>query len=49
VSPYTRPPIQQWLVSWKSAGFAGLVAKAANSRYRPASLTEEWAVYTKLR
>lgn len=49
VSVYTRPPIGQWLVSWKSAGFEGLVAKGANSRYRPASLTEEWAVYTKLR
>ncbi len=49
ISPYTRPPIRQWLVSWKSAGFAGIVAKGANSRYRPAGLTEEWAVYTKLR
>jgi ATP-dependent DNA ligase len=49
VSPFARPPIGQWLASWKSAGFEGIVAKAANSRYRPSSETEEWAVYTKLR
>jgi ATP-dependent DNA ligase len=49
VSPFARPPIGQWLASWKSAGFEGIVAKAANSRYRPGSLTEEWAVYTRLR
>jgi ATP-dependent DNA ligase len=49
VSPFARPPIGQWLASWKSAGFEGIVAKAANSRYRPASETAEWAVYTKLR
>ena len=49
VSPFARPPIGQWLASWKSAGFEGIVAKSANSRYRPASETEEWAVYTKLR
>jgi bifunctional non-homologous end joining protein LigD len=49
VSPFARPPIGQWLASWKSAGFEGIVAKGANSRYRPSSETEEWAVYTRLR
>jgi ATP dependent DNA ligase-like protein len=49
VSPFARPPIGQWLASWKSAGFEGIVAKAANSRYRPGSETAEWAVYTRLR
>jgi ATP-dependent DNA ligase len=49
VSPFARPPIGQWLASWKSAGFEGIVAKSANSRYRPSSETAEWAVYTRLR
>jgi ATP-dependent DNA ligase len=49
VSPFARPPIGQWLASWKSAGFEGIVAKSANSRYRPSSETGEWAVYTRLR
>jgi ATP-dependent DNA ligase len=49
VTPFARPPIGQWLASWKSAGFEGIVAKSANSRYRPSSETGEWAVYTKLR
>lgn len=48
VSPFTRPPIDPWLASWKSAGFAGAVAKAANSRYRPGTYTEEWVVVKQL-
>jgi ATP-dependent DNA ligase len=48
-SVFARPPLGQWLASWKSAGFAGIAAKAANSRYRPGAATEEWTVYTKLR
>lgn len=43
LSPVTRPPIAPWLNSWKSAGFRGLMLKAANSRYRPGELTTEWA------
>jgi bifunctional non-homologous end joining protein LigD len=48
VSPYTRPPLRGWLQSWKSAGFSGLVVKAANSRYVPTSVTREWTVVTKI-
>lgn len=48
VSPYTRPPLRTWLQSWKSAGFAGAVVKASNSRYRPTSVTRDWTVVTKL-
>ncbi len=44
VSVYTRPPLQPWLVSWKSAGFRGAIVKAANSRYRPGDETTEWAI-----
>jgi ATP-dependent DNA ligase len=48
VSPFARPPIQTWLASWKAAGFGGAIMKAANSRYRPGAMTEEWTVVTKL-
>ena len=47
VTPYSRPPVEHWLSSWKSMGFEGAVLKAANSRYRPASVTEESTVVTK--
>jgi len=42
VSPYTQPPVSQWIASWKAAGFRGAILKAANSRYRPGSETGEW-------
>lgn len=42
LSPYTRPPLERWLSSWKSAGFKGLMMKAANSRYHPGYQTLEW-------
>jgi ATP-dependent DNA ligase len=44
VSPLARPPIGPWLSSWQAAGFAGLIMKAANSRYRPGEQTLEWVV-----
>lgn len=44
VSPFARPPVAQWLNSWKSAGFAGVVLKASNSRYRPADVSKQWAI-----
>lgn len=48
VTPYTRPPMRGWLTTWKSAGFQGAVVKAANSRYVPGSVTDQWTVVTKL-
>ena len=48
VSPFTRPPLRPWLQSWKSAGFEGALVKAANSRYRPSTISHEWTVVTKL-
>ncbi|HUG48452.1 MAG TPA: hypothetical protein VMP67_08580 [Candidatus Limnocylindria bacterium] len=44
VSVYTRPPVKPWLDSWKSAGFRGVMMKAANSRYRPGDETSEWTL-----
>jgi len=48
VSPFARPPLAQWLNSWKSAGFRGVVMKAANSRYRPADVLREWAIVERV-
>ncbi len=48
VSPHARPPLGPWLNTWKSAGFRGVMMKAANSRYRPGDLTLEWTVIERL-
>jgi bifunctional non-homologous end joining protein LigD len=48
VTPYTRPPVRSWLTTWKASGFEGAVLKAANSRYVPSSITDQWTVVTKL-
>jgi ATP-dependent DNA ligase len=48
VSPFARPPLEQWFNSWKSAGFSGVVLKAANSRYRPADVARQWAVVERM-
>jgi hypothetical protein len=39
---FVRPPIEAWIGSWRSLGFSGLSFKAANSRYRPGTATDEW-------
>ncbi|OGN88022.1 MAG: hypothetical protein A2X23_12665 [Chloroflexi bacterium GWC2_73_18] len=44
VTPFVRPPLEGWLNSWKAAGFAGAILKAANSRYVPGRETDEWYV-----
>jgi hypothetical protein len=48
VSPYTRPPVDPWVASWKGAGLRGAMLKAANSRYEPGGYTEEWTAVTRL-
>jgi ATP-dependent DNA ligase len=42
VSPFTQPPVANWLRTWRAAGFRGVLLKAANSRYRPGHETGEW-------
>ncbi len=32
---YVRPPLDAWLISWRSIGFHSIAFKAANGRYRP--------------
>ena len=41
-SPYVRPPIDTWLVSWRSHGFRSLAYKTANGRYVPGKTSDEW-------
>ena len=41
---YVRPPIESWVGSWRALGFAELTFKAANSRYRPGTATDDWSV-----
>lgn len=39
---YVRPPIEAWIGSWRAIGFTELTFKAANSRYAPGTVTNEW-------
>jgi len=41
---YVRPPIERWVVSWRSQGFTGLTYKAANSRYLPGRPNPDWVI-----
>jgi hypothetical protein len=41
---FVRPPIDSWVNSWRSQGFAGLTYKAANSRYLPGRPNPDWVL-----
>jgi len=41
---FVRPPLDPWLVSWRSIGFHSIAFKAANSRYRPGLDNDGWAI-----
>jgi ATP-dependent DNA ligase len=43
-SPFVRPPLERWLPSWNALGFTGAMLKAANSRYVPGGLADDWSV-----
>lgn len=49
VSPFTRPPVDPWVASFKAAGFKGAMLKAANGRYRPGGWAEDWTAITRLK
>jgi ATP-dependent DNA ligase len=44
VGAFIRPPIESWVNSWRSMGFAGLTYKAANSRYLPGESNPDWVI-----
>jgi hypothetical protein len=41
---YVRPPIDSWLMSWRSIGFGAIAFKAANGRYQPGRDNDGWAI-----
>ncbi len=41
---YVRPPLDPWLLSWRSIGFHSVAFKAANGRYRPGLENDGWAI-----
>lgn len=40
---FVRPPIDAWVGTWRSLGFAAMAYKAANSRYHPDETEPGWA------
>lgn len=43
VTPFTRPPLSQWLVSWQASGFSGALLNGANGHYLPVEIAPDWA------
>jgi ATP-dependent DNA ligase len=44
ITPFVRPPIDSFLVTWRGLGFRAMVYKAANSRYIPDARNDDWSV-----
>ncbi len=42
-TPFIRPPVDQWMATWRGMGFGWLAYKSANSRYRPGERNPAWA------
>lgn len=42
-TPFIRPPVDQWMATWRGMGFGWLAYKSANSRYRPGERNPGWA------
>jgi ATP-dependent DNA ligase len=43
ITPFVRPPIGNFLATWRGMGFVELAYKGANSRYTPDLRSGEWA------
>lgn len=39
-----RAPAEQWFAQWRALGFEEVAYKAANSRYRPGTRSDDWTV-----
>ena len=44
ITPYVRPPIGSFALTWRALGFRELAYKAANGRYCPTGEPRDWAV-----
>jgi ATP-dependent DNA ligase len=43
-TPYVREPAGTFIITWRSFGFGGLAYKAANSRYLPGGVNDDWCM-----
>ena len=39
-----RPPVENWFAQWRALGFEEVTFKAANGRYRPGTVADDWTV-----
>jgi ATP-dependent DNA ligase len=44
LSMVVRPPVESWFAQWRALGFEEVTFKAANGRYRPGTVAEDWTV-----
>jgi ATP-dependent DNA ligase len=43
-SMVVRPPVESWFAQWRALGFEEVTFKAANGRYRPGTVADDWTV-----
>ncbi|HTK44734.1 MAG TPA: hypothetical protein VL749_05240 [Patescibacteria group bacterium] len=43
-SMVVRPPVETWFAQWRALGFEEVTYKAANGRYRPGTVADDWTV-----
>jgi ATP dependent DNA ligase-like protein len=43
-SMVVRPPVESWFAQWRALGFEEVTYKAANGRYRPGTVAQDWTV-----
>jgi len=43
-SMVVRPPVETWFAQWRALGFEEVTFKAANGRYRPGAVADDWTV-----
>jgi ATP-dependent DNA ligase len=44
ITPFIRPPIASFAITWKSLGFEELAYKGPNSRYFPNGQNDDWSI-----
>ncbi len=44
ITPFVRPPIGPFIVTWRGLGFGALAYKGANSRYIPDGRNDDWSI-----
>lgn len=44
ITPFVRPPIGNFLATWRGLGFGELAYKGANSRYAPGQASRDWSI-----